>query len=223
MYLFTTKLFCYVITPHLIGGISKKYLNNSLIWKTILINHFTTTSRLGVALTTINAAKTLKTDGFLTKLQANEIAANLTSKERNLLFTALEEYDAKVIRNEYLRQLEAGGSRSKLGRPCKLPTLADMIDSSTSSPIPEDLFERHITKPTAKKLIGLCIANAIPFICFGFLDNVIMITAGDYIHITLGWLVSRKNTQSNLHREKADLRYLRLYCSLQRIPTLEYR
>lgn len=41
-------------------------------------------------------------------------------------------------------------------------------------------------KPSKAQLRLLIIANAIPFIGFGFLDNAIMITAGDFIDAKLG-------------------------------------
>ncbi|XP_023236836.1 transmembrane protein 65-like [Centruroides sculpturatus] len=40
--------------------------------------------------------------------------------------------------------------------------------------------------PTTKQLQAVAIHNAIPFIGFGFLDNFIMIVAGDYIDATIG-------------------------------------
>ncbi|XP_043194522.1 transmembrane protein 65-like isoform X2 [Amphibalanus amphitrite] len=43
-----------------------------------------------------------------------------------------------------------------------------------------------IPKPTPGQLIHTALFNSIPFIGFGFLDNVIMITAGDYIEASVG-------------------------------------
>ncbi|KFM72807.1 Transmembrane protein 65, partial [Stegodyphus mimosarum] len=40
--------------------------------------------------------------------------------------------------------------------------------------------------PTAAQLRGLAAHSAMPFIGFGFLDNLIMILAGDYIDATIG-------------------------------------
>ena len=40
--------------------------------------------------------------------------------------------------------------------------------------------------PTRAQLNNVFIASAIPFIGFGFVDNAIMILAGDYIDMTIG-------------------------------------
>ncbi|KAH7974447.1 hypothetical protein HPB49_015665 [Dermacentor silvarum] len=42
------------------------------------------------------------------------------------------------------------------------------------------------TMPTAAQLRMMAIHNALPFVGFGFLDNFIMIVAGDYIDTTIG-------------------------------------
>lgn len=42
------------------------------------------------------------------------------------------------------------------------------------------------TMPTGDQLRMLAIHNALPFVGFGFLDNFIMIVAGDYIDTTIG-------------------------------------
>ncbi|XP_076462839.1 transmembrane protein 65-like isoform X2 [Babylonia areolata] len=41
-------------------------------------------------------------------------------------------------------------------------------------------------KPTASQLRLVCLHQALPFIGFGFLDNFLMIVAGEYIDVTLG-------------------------------------
>jgi len=41
-------------------------------------------------------------------------------------------------------------------------------------------------KPSSKECRICFVHNAVPFIGFGFLDNVVMIVAGDYIDSTLG-------------------------------------
>jgi len=40
--------------------------------------------------------------------------------------------------------------------------------------------------PTTRQLLLTGVTNALPFIGFGFLDNAVMIVAGEYIDITLG-------------------------------------
>ncbi|XP_022699237.1 transmembrane protein 65-like isoform X2 [Varroa jacobsoni] len=46
--------------------------------------------------------------------------------------------------------------------------------------------EARTNRPTVAQLRAICVHNALPFIGFGFLDNFIMICAGDYIDMTLG-------------------------------------
>ena len=41
-------------------------------------------------------------------------------------------------------------------------------------------------KPSSRECRICFVHNAVPFIGFGFLDNVVMIVAGDYIDSTLG-------------------------------------
>merc|ERR1712179_478345 len=49
-----------------------------------------------------------------------------------------------------------------------------------------DTRQSSSDKPTAGELKQLAYHNSLPFIGFGFLDNFIMIMAGEYIDITLG-------------------------------------
>ena len=57
------------------------------------------------------------------------------------------------------------------------PSIPDLkVDSRQSSS----------NKPTAGELKQLAYHNSLPFIGFGFLDNFIMIVAGEYIDLTLG-------------------------------------
>ncbi|KAL8562320.1 hypothetical protein ACOMHN_037276 [Nucella lapillus] len=42
------------------------------------------------------------------------------------------------------------------------------------------------SKPTTTQLRLVCLHQALPFIGFGFLDNFLMIVAGEYIDVTLG-------------------------------------
>ncbi|XP_064486858.1 transmembrane protein 65-like [Ornithodoros turicata] len=46
-------------------------------------------------------------------------------------------------------------------------------------------YDKPVT-PTPEQLQMVAIHNALPFVGFGFLDNLIMIVAGDYIDTTLG-------------------------------------
>lgn len=42
------------------------------------------------------------------------------------------------------------------------------------------------TPPTFKQLFLVALASGLPFVAFGFIDNAIMISAGDYIDLSLG-------------------------------------
>ncbi|XP_063400471.1 transmembrane protein 65-like isoform X2 [Mytilus trossulus] len=53
----------------------------------------------------------------------------------------------------------------------------------------EDSSGTTCTPPTADQLKRVFIHNALPFIGFGFLDNFLMITAGEYIDVTFGALL----------------------------------
>jgi len=44
----------------------------------------------------------------------------------------------------------------------------------------------HVDSPSSKQLIHVAFIQSLPFVGFGFLDNFIMILAGDYIDLTLG-------------------------------------
>ena len=46
--------------------------------------------------------------------------------------------------------------------------------------------EGELMKPSSSDLRQLAYHNSLPFIGFGFLDNFIMIIAGEYIDLTLG-------------------------------------
>ncbi|OAD57846.1 Transmembrane protein 65 [Eufriesea mexicana] len=125
----------------------------------------------------------------LTKETAKEVASKLTSDERNLFLRALEECKSEEDRAGYQRQLAAFRWCNKLGRPSKIPSLGDVDPTGTYCPLPEDWLMRKyaetVPEPSTKDLVLVAISNAIPFIGFGFLDNFIMIVAGDQIEIIL--------------------------------------
>ncbi|XP_032592619.1 transmembrane protein 65 isoform X2 [Drosophila grimshawi] len=52
-------------------------------------------------------------------------------------------------------------------------------------------FEMEAAEPpTARQLYSIFFVNAVPFVAFGFLDNFIMIMAGEYIESTLGHFIT---------------------------------
>ncbi|XP_016912587.1 uncharacterized protein LOC107998077 isoform X5 [Apis cerana] len=120
----------------------------------------------------------------LTKDKIKKIVSKFNSEERELFLKALEEYKSEEDRAEYQRQLAAFRWCNKLGRPSKIPSLKNVDPTGTYCPVPEDWLMRKY-EPSTKDLILVAISNAIPFIGFGFLDNFIMIVAGDQIEIIL--------------------------------------
>ncbi|XP_011632630.1 uncharacterized protein LOC105424207 isoform X1 [Pogonomyrmex barbatus] len=125
----------------------------------------------------------------LTKQQAMELVSKLSSEERGLFLTALNEYKSKEDKAGYEGQLAAIRWRSKFGRPSKIPSLGEVDPTGTYCPMPDDWLNRkyveNVAEPTTKDLVLVAIANAIPFVGFGFLDNFIMIVAGDQIELML--------------------------------------
>lgn len=139
-----------------------------------------------------SASNSIVTDGFpdtLTKRKAKELASKLTSEERDVFLTALQESKSEEEKAGLEDQLAAFRWRSKFGRPIKVPTLGDVDPTGTYCPVPEDWFHRKyaekVPEPSRKELVLVVITNAIPFIGFGFLDNFIMIVAGDQIESML--------------------------------------
>lgn len=125
----------------------------------------------------------------LTEQQAKELTSKLTSEERKLFLAALNECKSKEEKAGYEGQLAAFRWRSKLGRPSKIPSLGEVDPTGTYCPMPDDWLNRkyveNVPEPTTKDLMLVAIANAIPFVGFGFLDNFIMIVAGDQIELIL--------------------------------------
>ncbi|XP_003698875.1 uncharacterized protein LOC100869930 isoform X1 [Apis florea] len=143
--------------------------------------------------TCYSAENKLSFSDSLTKDKAKEIVSKFSLEERKLFLKALEECKSEEDRAGYQRQLAAFRWCNKLGRPSKIPSLGNVDPTGTYCPIPEDWlirkYEPHLVEtvpePSTKVLILVAISNAIPFIGFGFLDNFIMIVAGDQIEIIL--------------------------------------
>ncbi|XP_029675297.1 uncharacterized protein LOC115242857 isoform X2 [Formica exsecta] len=125
----------------------------------------------------------------LTNQQAKELTSKLTSEERKLFLVALNECKSEEEKAGYKGQLAAFRWRSKLGRPSKIPSLGEVDPTGTFCPMPDDWLNRkyveNVPEPTTKDLMLVAFANAIPFVGFGFLDNFIMIVAGDQIELIL--------------------------------------
>ncbi|CAG4906381.1 unnamed protein product [Colias eurytheme] len=127
--------------------------------------------------------------GPLTKAHATELVLHLKEDERKILFNALQEYESNRIKEEFEDKLAGQRWRTKLGRPSKVQTLGDVDPTGTYCPVPEDWLKKKyaatVPKPSTRELLHLSLANSIPFIGFGFLDNFIMIIAGDRIESSM--------------------------------------
>ncbi|XP_054007894.1 uncharacterized protein LOC128891939 isoform X1 [Hylaeus anthracinus] len=136
-----------------------------------------------------NKSKVDNFPGTLSKQQAKELTAKLTSEEREHFLSALQECKSEEDKAGYQRQLAAFRWCNELGRPTKIPSLGDVDATGKYCRVPDDWLLRkyveNVPGPTTKNLVLVAIANAIPFIGFGFLDNFIMIIAGDQIEMIL--------------------------------------
>ncbi|XP_053987597.1 uncharacterized protein LOC128880996 isoform X1 [Hylaeus volcanicus] len=136
-----------------------------------------------------NKSKVENFPGTLSKQQAKELTAKLTSEEREHFLSALQECKSEEDKAGYQRQLAAFRWCNELGRPTKIPSLGDVDATGKYCRVPDDWLLRkyveNVPGPTTKNLVLVAIANAIPFIGFGFLDNFIMIIAGDQIEMIL--------------------------------------
>ncbi|XP_068629749.1 uncharacterized protein [Battus philenor] len=144
---------------------------------------------LGLGPTSKDFEEPTQISGPLTKVHAAELLLRLNGEERKILFNALQEFESNRIKEEFEDKLAGQRWRSKLGRPTKVPSLGDVDPTGTYCPVPEDWFKKKyaasVPKPTTKELFHLSLANSIPFIGFGFLDNFIMIIAGDSIESSM--------------------------------------
>ncbi|GAB6025816.1 hypothetical protein CHUAL_011793 [Chamberlinius hualienensis] len=98
--------------------------------------------------------------------RAQELLTRLTPGERAILLRELQAYE------------KACTSSTTSSRESSL--INDNTDAVSNSSAGES------ARLTSSQKRSVALASAIPFIGFGFLDNFIMIIAGDYIDITLG-------------------------------------
>ncbi|KAG6462913.1 uncharacterized protein LOC115451989 [Manduca sexta] len=144
---------------------------------------------LGLGPTSKDFEEPTQISGPLTKAYATELVLHLNDEERKMLFSALQEYESNRIKEEFEDKLAGQRWRSKFGRPSKVPTLGDVDPTGSYCPVPEDWLKKKyaatVPKPTTRELLHLSLVNSIPFIGFGFLDNFIMIIAGDSIESSM--------------------------------------
>ncbi|CAB3252138.1 unnamed protein product [Arctia plantaginis] len=148
------------------------------------------TRNLGLGPTSKDFEETkIQAGELFTKVHAEELVLHLKDGERKLLLEALQEYESNRIKEVFEDRLAGRRWRSKLGRPSKVPTLGDVDPTGKYCPMPEDWLKKKyaatVPKPTTKELFHLSFANSVPFIGFGFLDNFIMLIAGDRIESSM--------------------------------------
>ncbi|XP_033326946.1 uncharacterized protein LOC117220773 isoform X1 [Megalopta genalis] len=165
------------------------HLNSCLLRKSLSTSLATNTYIIQRTCHSVDKSKVENIFGNLTKQQAKELASKLTIEERDLISQAIEECKSDEDKAKYQSQLAVLRWCNELGRPTKISSLGDVDATGKYCRVPDDWLLRkyveNVPGPTTKNLILVAIANAIPFIGFGFLDNFIMIIAGDQIETIL--------------------------------------
>ncbi|CAH2268710.1 jg9246 [Pararge aegeria aegeria] len=168
----------------------------------------TSIRNLGLGPTSKDFEEPTQISGPLTKVHANELVLRLNDEERKMLFSALQEYSSNRIKEEFEDKLAGQRWRSKLGRPSKVPTLGDVDPTGCYCPVPEDWLKKKyaasVPRPTTKELFHLSLANSIPFIGFGFLDNFIMIIAAVKLCNALPLEIRKAQSMSNFKKLVKD-------------------
>lgn len=126
--------------------------------------------------------------------KAMELVMSLKEAERASLQCALEKFNATQLKNGYEDRLASTQWRPRFWKKTIVPQhLRNVNPTGEFCKFPDDWLEKISEKapPPAKKDIHkIFFVNAVPFVAFGFLDNFIMIVAGDYINATVGTFMS---------------------------------
>ncbi|XP_018022851.1 transmembrane protein 65 [Hyalella azteca] len=134
---------------------------------------------------------TSATESLVENLAVPDFVSSLSAEKRQEILLELHKLEAAEARKKAEDKLASWRWRSRFGRPSSVHKLgAD--PTGTYCAIPEGWLKEKAAvaaKPTAKQLQQLALFNALPFVGFGFLDNLIMIIAGDYIDATIGTLL----------------------------------
>ncbi|XP_050704518.1 transmembrane protein 65-like isoform X4 [Eriocheir sinensis] len=124
-------------------------------------------------------------------LALRRLVTSLSPEQQALLLTELHRTQAEVARKKAEEKLASWRWRSRFGRPTSLYS-PQPDPTGTYCAIPEEWLRKKAaeknksSKPSVAQLRQLAVHNALPFIGFGFLDNLVMIVAGDYIDTTIG-------------------------------------
>ncbi|CAL4106013.1 unnamed protein product [Meganyctiphanes norvegica] len=117
-----------------------------------------------------------------------DFVATLKEEHRQAILGELQIIESNKIKKSAEDTLASWKWRSRFGRPSSL----NSDPTGTYCEIPQAWIQKKIAEsakpqdPTFAQLRHVGFFNAIPFIGFGFLDNLVMILAGDYIDMTLG-------------------------------------
>ncbi|XP_067621444.1 uncharacterized protein [Eurosta solidaginis] len=122
--------------------------------------------------------------------RARELVYNLKDSEREAIKQALLRYDADLQKAGFEGKLAATQWRTRFGRPSQVPRLGEVDPTGSFCAFPEDWLKQKAAAkalpPSMADLRRICVVNAVPFIAFGFLDNFVMIVAGDSIESIFG-------------------------------------
>ncbi|XP_011182157.1 uncharacterized protein LOC105212087 isoform X1 [Zeugodacus cucurbitae] len=122
--------------------------------------------------------------------RARELVYNLKDSEREAIKQAMLRYDAERQRAGFEGKLAATQWRTRFGRLSQVPRLGEVDPTGTFCAFPENWLKQKAAAktppPTMSDLRRICVVNAVPFIAFGFLDNFVMIVAGDSIESIFG-------------------------------------
>ena len=101
----------------------------------------------------------------LTAAHASEMVSDMSSEERTLLIAMLEKRQAKEDAKALKKQNLAAAKNQSV------------TSTDTSG---------AINDPTRGQLLKHAIHQGLPYVGFGFLDNFVMICAGEYIELSIG-------------------------------------
>lgn len=125
-----------------------------------------------------------------------DFLADMNDEQKQALYHVLH---TELLRRHYEHLLASpylenskSSSLSRFGRPCSVkedPTgvLCEVPAKLLHSKLEDMILKSGKSVPVpVSDLWLISVRNALPFIGFGFLDNAVMILAGDYIDLTIG-------------------------------------
>ncbi|XP_071548048.1 uncharacterized protein [Panulirus ornatus] len=128
----------------------------------------------------------------LTEDTLRQFVSSLTEEQRATILDEVHQLHAVEVKKKAEEKLASWRWRSRFGRPASLHSSLGADPTGTYCEIPQEWLQKKVAEktkpkpPTGAQLRQLAVHNALPFVGFGFLDNFIMIVAGDYIDVTIG-------------------------------------